>query len=99
MDEKLIVDMDLARAVVSLGHADRVAANIKVRQPLADIKVVAAGKADSLVRFADLIADELNVKAVLLAEGEAELVTIASCRSTRRSGRALARTFLLCARR
>ena len=75
MDEKLIVDMDLARAVVSLGHADRVAANIKVRQPLADIKVVAAGKAESLVRFADVIADELNVKAVLLAEGEAELVT------------------------
>ena len=37
--------------------------------------MVAAGKADSLVRFADLIADELNVKAVLLAEGEAELVT------------------------
>ena len=75
VDEKLIVDMDLARAVVSLGHADRVAANIKVRQPLADIKVVAAGKAESLVRFADVIADELNVKAVLLAEGEAELVT------------------------
>ncbi len=74
MDEKLLVDMDLARAVVSLGHADRVAANIKVRQPLADIKVVAAGKADSLVRFAALIAEELNVKSVLLAEGEAELV-------------------------
>ncbi len=74
VDEKLIADMDLARAVVSLGHADRVAANIKVRQPLADIKVVAAGKADSLVRFSELIADELNVKAVLLAEGEAELV-------------------------
>ena len=30
VDEKLIGDMDLARAVVSLGHADRVAANIKV---------------------------------------------------------------------
>ena len=72
VDEKLIVDMDLARAVVSLGHADRVAANIKVRQPLADIKVVAAGKAENLVRFADVIADELNVKAVLLAEGEAD---------------------------
>jgi isoleucyl-tRNA synthetase len=66
--------MDLARAVVSLGHADRVAAEIKVRQPLADIKVVAAGKAESLARFADVIADELNVKRVELAGGEAELV-------------------------
>ncbi|MEZ4771483.1 MAG: class I tRNA ligase family protein [Caldilineales bacterium] len=75
VDTRLLADMDLARAVVSLGHADRVAANIKVRQPLAGIKVVAAGKAESLARFAELIADELNVKAVGLAEGEAELVT------------------------
>jgi isoleucyl-tRNA synthetase len=74
VDEQLLADMDLARAVVSLGHADRVAAEIKVRQPLADIKVVAAGKADSLTRFADIIAEELNVKAVELAGGEAELV-------------------------
>ena len=75
VDARLLADMDLARAVVSLGHADRVAANVKVRQPLAGIKVVAAGKAESLARFADLIADELNVKDVGLAEGEAELVT------------------------
>jgi isoleucyl-tRNA synthetase len=74
VDEQLLADMDLARAVVSLGHADRVAAEIKVRQPLADIKVVAAGKAESLARFADVIADELNVKRVELAGGEAELV-------------------------
>ncbi len=74
LDEQLLTDMDLARAVVSLGHADRVAAEIKVRQPLADIKVVAAGKAESLARFADVIADELNVKSVELAGGEAELV-------------------------
>jgi isoleucyl-tRNA synthetase len=75
VDEQLLVDMDLARAVVSLGHADRVAANVKVRQPLSRIRVVAAGKAASLERFADVIADELNVKSVELAEGEAELVT------------------------
>ncbi|MFZ2487227.1 MAG: class I tRNA ligase family protein [Anaerolineae bacterium] len=74
IDERLLADMDLARAVVSLGHADRVAAEIKVRQPLAGIKVVAAGKAESLARFADVIADELNVKTVDLVEGEAELV-------------------------
>jgi isoleucyl-tRNA synthetase len=74
VDEQLLADMDLARAVVSLGHADRVAANLKVRQPLASIKVVAAGKAASLARFADVIAEELNVKSVEVAEGEAELV-------------------------
>jgi isoleucyl-tRNA synthetase len=75
VDLPLLADMDLARTVVSLGHADRVAANIKVRQPLAGIKVVAAGKAASLARFADVIAEELNVKRVDLAEGEAELVS------------------------
>ncbi|MEA3338200.1 MAG: class I tRNA ligase family protein [Chloroflexota bacterium] len=75
VDEQLVADMDMARAVVSLGHAGRVAANIKVRQPLAGIKVVAAGKAGSLSRFSQVIAEELNVKAVDLAEGEAELVT------------------------
>jgi isoleucyl-tRNA synthetase len=77
LDERLLADMDLARAVVSLGHADRVAAEIKVRQPLAGIKVVVAGKAQrrsAVARFADVIADELNVKAVELVEGEAELV-------------------------
>ncbi|MBE2232661.1 MAG: isoleucine--tRNA ligase [Anaerolinea sp.] len=77
IDEQLLADMDLARAVVSLGHADRVAAEIKVRQPLADIQVVAAGKAErrsAVARFADVIADELNVKRVELAGGEAELV-------------------------
>ncbi|MDW8317917.1 MAG: class I tRNA ligase family protein [Anaerolineae bacterium] len=75
VDPQLLADMDLARAVVSLGHADRVAANLKVRQPLSSIKVVAAGKAASIARFADLIADELNVKRVEVVEGEAELVT------------------------
>jgi isoleucyl-tRNA synthetase len=77
IDEQLLADMDLARAVVSLGHADRIAAELKVRQPLAAIKVVAAGKAerrDAVARFADIIADELNVKHVELAGGEAELV-------------------------
>jgi isoleucyl-tRNA synthetase len=75
VDLPLLADMDLTRAVVSLGHADRVAANIKVRQPLAGIKVVAGGKAASLARFTDVIAEELNVKRVELAEGEADLVT------------------------
>ncbi len=77
VDERLLSDMELARTVVSLGHADRVAAEIKVRQPLAGVKVVAAGKADlrsALARFADVIADELNVKQVDVVEGEAELV-------------------------
>ena len=68
--------MALSRSVVTLGHSIRASSNLKVRQPLGKaIVVVAHDRQDSVKRTADIIADELNVKSVELAEDEAALVT------------------------
>jgi isoleucyl-tRNA synthetase len=67
--------MAAARQVVTLGHALRAASNIKVRQPLARALVAATSEQKaSITRLADIVADELNVKAVELAEREQDLV-------------------------
>ncbi len=62
-DENLIVEMDVARKIVTLGHAVRESAGMKVRQPLNSCKfsVVSSQLTDEL---RNLIADELNVKNV-----------------------------------
>ncbi len=76
VDEALLADMDAARTVVTLGHAVRAAANLKVRQPLGRVVVVAPPeKRERLSHNAALILDELNVKALEFAADEAELVT------------------------
>ncbi len=75
-DEALLAEMEAARTVVTLGHAVRAAANLKVRQPLARVVVVAPLAARAgLVHNAALITDELNVKALEFAQNEADLVT------------------------
>ena len=76
VDHALLDDVALSRAVVTLGHSIRASSNLKVRQPLGKaIVVVAHDRQDSVRRTADIIADELNVKSVELAEDEAALVT------------------------
>ena len=75
IDERLNAEIRLAMKLSSLGHAARNKANRKVRQPLAEA-AFAVGSADerrALDAYADLIADELNVKSVraLGAAGEA----------------------------
>jgi isoleucyl-tRNA synthetase len=72
----LLREVEVARATVTLGHSLRAQSNVKLRQPLAKVVVVA----DDIARAAiqkqnDVIADELNVKAVEFAPNEAELVT------------------------
>ncbi len=76
-DERtLLADMDAARQVVTLGHALRAASNVKVRQPLARAVVVAdAAQKEGIARLADIVADELNVKAVEFAGREQDLVS------------------------
>jgi len=66
VDEQLVADTRLAMRVVSLGHAARNQAGIKVRQPLSRALVVPRhpAEAEALERLADQIADELNVKQV-----------------------------------
>jgi isoleucyl-tRNA synthetase len=75
IDESLNADMELVMQLASLGHAARNQAAIKVRQPLSEVafSVSRASEAQALERYADLLADELNVKQVraLGSAGEA----------------------------
>ncbi|HQR05352.1 MAG TPA: isoleucine--tRNA ligase [Gemmatales bacterium] len=68
MDEKLSNEMDALLRIVSLGSAARNTAKMKVRQPLAELKVQPADEAErsAVLRFADQIKEELNVKKVSL---------------------------------
>ncbi|MDW8324980.1 MAG: class I tRNA ligase family protein [Anaerolineales bacterium] len=76
LDEALLAEMEAARTVVTLGHAVRAASNLKVRQPLSRVVVVAPPEQrERLRRNAILITDELNVKTLEFAQNEAELVT------------------------
>ncbi len=75
IDEQLNQDMTLVMRMASLGLAARAQANLKVRQPLAEaaFSVSSSAEAQSLLRHADLLMDELNVKRVrqLGSAGEA----------------------------
>jgi isoleucyl-tRNA synthetase len=71
----LLDQMALARQVVTLGHAARAQANVKVRQPLGQVVVFAPGRADDLAAMRDLVVDELNVKELEVAREAGELVS------------------------
>lgn len=73
IDAELEKSMDEVLNVVVLGRAARNGANIKNRQPLAGITVVADKKLDSM--YSDIIRDELNVKEVVYADSAAGLVS------------------------
>jgi isoleucyl-tRNA synthetase len=76
IDRVLLDDVAISRGAVTLGHSIRASSNIKVRQPLGKaIVVVTHDQRDRVERTKDIIADELNVKSVELAENEAEFVT------------------------
>jgi isoleucyl-tRNA synthetase len=68
IDSELSADMDALLKLVSLGSAVRNSVKIKVRQPLAEIKIQPATDAErhAVARFSDQIAEELNVKQVSL---------------------------------
>jgi isoleucyl-tRNA synthetase len=58
-------DMQTAREAIELGRAARAHGKVKVRQPLREAVVVAAGRErEAIERFDALVRDELNVKAV-----------------------------------
>lgn len=75
IDEELNRSMALVMKLASTGHAARNKANRKVRQPLAEAAFSVGSAEDRHVisQYADLLADELNVKKVraLNAAGEA----------------------------
>ncbi len=67
--------MALARRVVEMGRSLRVAHDLKVRQPLAEISVVPPqGQAEVIEAMADIIKEELNVRTVAVLRDETSLV-------------------------
>ena len=77
IDEGLNADMRLIMRLASLGHAARNQAGIKVRQPLAEAAFSVANlrEAQALQTYAELLADELNVKKVTTLGSAGEVVT------------------------
>lgn len=77
IDESLNRDMALVMKLVSLGHSARQKANRKVRQPLAEaaFSVGNVSEREAVDAFADLIADELNVKYVRLLDSSTEALS------------------------
>ncbi len=64
-DAALVTAMDRVRQVASSALSLRKANKLRVRLPLSSL-VVAAGDAESMAPFADILRDEVNVKAVEL---------------------------------
>lgn len=77
VDEALESRMELARAAVRLGRGLRTKHDVRIRQPLASMTVVAASADDraGLERVVELVKDELNVKQVAIEADESEFVT------------------------
>ncbi|HEY4428478.1 MAG TPA: isoleucine--tRNA ligase [Solirubrobacteraceae bacterium] len=73
-DEELEQAMALARETVRLGLGARGQAKIKVRQPLDEAVVVAAGRErEGIERLADVVREELNVRRVRFVAAAEEL--------------------------
>jgi len=71
VNEQRSADTTLVQRLVSLGRAARQQANVRVRQPLAELVVIVrtAEERAAAERFAAEIADELNVKRVSVGDG------------------------------
>ena len=76
IDETLNHEMRLVQKLVSLGHNGRQRARLKVRQPLAEAAFWAGSHAgvELIARYADLIAEELNVKKVRSLDSVTEAI-------------------------
>jgi len=73
-DEELERAMALARETVRLGLGARGKAKIKVRQPLGEAVVVAAGRErEAIEQLSDVVREELNVKRVRFVAAAEEL--------------------------
>ncbi len=77
IDEQLNADMRVVMKLASLGLGARNKANRKVRQPLAEaaFAVGQASEQSVVYKYADLLADELNVKQVRVLGAAGEAVT------------------------
>lgn len=66
LDPELMEQMEVVWSVIELGRAARTAARLRLRQPLAEMKVRLRGESDrrALDRFRETLLEELNVKAL-----------------------------------
>ncbi|MEM7134558.1 MAG: isoleucine--tRNA ligase [Chloroflexota bacterium] len=78
INEELSADMAAVQKVTSLGHAARQSANLKVRQPLAQVvaQTRESDEKEGLGRLKDLVLDELNVKDLAFADAAGDLVDV-----------------------
>jgi isoleucyl-tRNA synthetase len=67
VDDELVAAMDEVRQITSQALALRKAHRLRVRLPLAELTVVTS-RPDALEPFADILSEELNVKAVHLVQ-------------------------------
>jgi isoleucyl-tRNA synthetase len=70
-DDRLVSDMDAIREAASVGLSLRKSSKLRVRLPLAKL-TVAVADAQTLGAYADLLAEELNVKSVEVVEADSE---------------------------
>jgi len=73
-DHQLLTQMELARQVTSLGHAQRKQAGIKVRQPLSLITITAPEKLPDEV--VEVVLSELNIKQAKQNKGRSVAVKL-----------------------
>jgi isoleucyl-tRNA synthetase len=77
LDENLNWKTQQVQTLVRLGHRLRETAELRVRQPLAELRFACADsrQAEVLGEYREIIADELNVKQVVRAENLDDLVS------------------------
>lgn len=69
VNELIVKDMELVRDYVNQALSIRAKERVKIRQPLASVTIPAGGE---VIDFEDILAEELNVKSVIVG-GELEL--------------------------
>jgi isoleucyl-tRNA synthetase len=77
LDPELESAMELVTRLVSLGHAARNQAELKVRQPLAEVAFAVGGgpERELVSEYEHLIQEELNVKRVRLLDTASEVIS------------------------
>ncbi len=94
IDEGLQDQMALARRITSLGLSARSSANLRVRQPLAKTLVhVQQGRSELTADILNIVADELNVKAIEFVADPEALVTYRLLPNNRLLGPKLGKDF------
>jgi len=76
VDEDLEAEMGSVMRLVNLALSARASGNVKVRQPLASARMAVPGteEREGLVKYTDVILEEINVKAVEFVESNDDLL-------------------------